>query len=364
MVPINEKPKVRKPLRSKPKKKDIGTDEKLPDKRPESRTTRLAQKIMDGKISLENTPERFMQLIFAEIAVKPSVELGLIHKTLAVSADGTCLKTGASSKGKTVCECRKQQIWRCDCHRKFSDPLANIGWDSHEKTWFYGYTAFFLSTYSTVHKKDLPLTVRLVDAKRHDSLTSMLALTEFKELYPDFTIETFIGDSAMDCGPMYTLLQHMDIPAVIDLNKRSLARKPQDDITFDKNGRPVCPGKLPMKYNGSWKRNMVTRSKYRCPAMTSKDVQCPLSEFCSSSKYGRTVYVSQKGDLRLYPSIPRDSQKWRELYKQRTATERVNKQVLLDHGLEDTKMRSKHRYFFYAVMSCIDIHLKAQSELA
>src|SRR5699024_3394213 len=138
------------------------------------RTTHLAQKIMDGKISLARTPERLMQLIFAEIAVNPSIQLGLLTHQLVVSGDGTCLETGASRYGKKVCDCKEKGNWHCSCKRLYSDPLASIGWDSHKKRYFYGYTLFFLSSYSTAYQKDLPISLRLFDAKRHDSLAVML----------------------------------------------------------------------------------------------------------------------------------------------------------------------------------------------
>lgn len=357
-VPINEKKQLKAPIGARPKKKDIGSDQKLPDKRSTARTTRLAEQIMDDKISLSRTPERLMQLIFSKVAVLPSIKAGLISENPVVSGDGTCLKTGASSYGVKTCDCRKHGIFRCKCLRNFSDPLANVGWDSHEKHWYYGYTAFFMTTYSKKYKKDLPLTVRLVDAKRHDSLTTMLALVDLRETTPEISVETFLGDSAMDCGAMYSLLDHFHIQAVIDLNHRAKDTSLGDIQMI--NHHPVCPAGLNMTYWGQWKRNMLTRIKYRCPAKTKKGVTCPLSAPCSPSDYGRTFYVHPTDDLRLFPAISRHSKKWRELYKQRSASERVIKQVLIDHGIEQMSVRSKRRNFFYIVMSCIDIHLKAQ----
>ena len=360
LVPIQEAKQVKKPLGQKPSKKELGDDQKLKDKRPASRTTKLAQKIIDKKISLDSTPERFLQKVMALIAVKPSIQLGLLTKQLSVSADGTCLKTGASSRGKWVCDCRKKGIWKCNCDRLYSDPLANIGWDSHEKKWFYGYTAFFLSSFSEKYKKDLPFLVRLVDAKRHDSLSSMLALVDFQEVYPELTMQHFLADSAMDAGPIYSLLNEKNISAIIDLNTRNLPKEKQGDITFDKKGCPICPAGRKMTFNGSWERNMSRRIKYRCSAKAKKSEPCHLETPCSTSNYGRTFYVKADDDLRLYPTIPRDSKEWKELYKQRTATERVNKQVLIDYGLENMKVRTKHRNFFFTIMASINIHLKAQ----
>jgi hypothetical protein len=355
LVKLNEKTVVHKPFGKKPKK--LKRNEKLPDKRP-ARTAHLAEKLMDGRIDLSRTPERLLQLIFAEIAVRPSIKLGLLNPNLVLSADGTALRTGASSYGRKICDCKRKGIMRCKCDRRYSDPYASIGWDSHLGQWYYGYTAFFLNSYSTSYKKDLPLSVRLVDAKRHDSLTSMLALQDFMEIYPDLKVETFLADSAMDAYPIYSLLNYWNINAVIDLGRTKPEKS--NDLTFDKNGAPICPAGFKMYPWGKQTRNMSVRYKYRCPAKVLKSCTCPLETPCSTSGYGRTVHIKASDDLRLYPNISRSSKLWRKLFKQRSASERVIKQVLVDHDLEDMSIRTKHRNFFFTVLACIDIHLKAQ----
>lgn len=360
LVPIFEHARIRTPFGRKTKPKNLGADGKIPDKKPKQRTTRITEKILEDKFSLAATPERTLQLIFKEVAIRPSLALNLIQPNPVVSGDGTCLRTGASSTGRKICECRKNGQYRCHCKRKFPDPLASIGWDSQTKSYYYGYTAFFMTTYSTKHKKDLPLSVRLVDAKRHDSLTALLALQEFRELYPEFQMSAFLADAAMDNYPTYSLLHEWEIPAIIDLNSHTNKRSSIGDITFDQKGTPICPAGLPMVYWGKWDQTFHTRIKFRCPSAAHKSCTCPLNECCNKKPYGRVFYTHSKEDLRLYPRIPRQSRTFKKLFKQRTATERINKQVLVDHGLETMKLRTKHRNFFYTVMACIDIHLKAQ----
>ena len=250
LVPISEKAAIRKPFTAKKKPKNIGGDGKIPDKKPRDRTTKLTENILNQKFSLSDTPERVLQLLFKEVAVRPSLALGLIAQALVVSGAGTCLRTGASSRGRKICACREKGIYHCKCLRKFPDPLANIGWDSHTKSYFYGYTAFFMTTYSTVYHKDLPLSVRLIDAKRHDSLAALMALQEFQELYPELDMSVFIADSAMDNQPTYYLLNEWRIPAIIDLNNRAEKRSAIGDISFNKKGTPICPARLPMTYLG------------------------------------------------------------------------------------------------------------------
>lgn len=93
-----------------------------------------------------------------------------------------------------------------------------------------------MTIYSTKHKKDLPLSVWLVDAKRHDSLIALLALQEFRELYPEFQMTAFLADAAMDNYPTYSLLHEREIPTIIDLNSHTNKQGSIGDITFDPKG--------------------------------------------------------------------------------------------------------------------------------
>ena len=134
MVPIKESKVVRPPFRKKSKKetkKLLGVDCKLKDKRPIARTTQLATKIMNNKISLIDIPDRFMQELLAKVVVDTSIQAGLIEKEMIVSGNGTCFYIGASSRGKRLCSCRENHIYACQCPRNYSDVHASLGWDSH-----------------------------------------------------------------------------------------------------------------------------------------------------------------------------------------------------------------------------------------
>jgi len=158
IVPLDEKPTTRQ-FKSKPKDK-LKKGEKLPPKNPGVVADLVARLIKDEKRftkRLSRRPERFLQKIFARVSVDRSIELGLVPDSVSVSGDGTCVKTGASHYGKKVCKCKENGIFNCTCDRKFSDPGATWGWDSHNRAWFYGYTGYFISTYNKSLKIDLPL---------------------------------------------------------------------------------------------------------------------------------------------------------------------------------------------------------------
>ncbi len=53
--------------------------------------------------------------------------------------------------------------------------------------------------------------------------------------------------------------------------------------------------------------------------------ECPNGQDCKpDSSLGPFVYIKSETDPRLYPPIPRDSSKFKELMKQRSASERIN----------------------------------------
>ena len=360
IVPSDEAPVIRT-FKAKPKKK-LKKGEKLPPKNPG-----IVDKIVDLVIDdekrfhrmLSRRPERFLQKIFARVSVDQSVELGLIPDSVAASGDGTCMKTGASHCGKKICGCVKKGIYKCSCARKFSDPNANWGWDSHNERFFYGHTGYFISTYNKDLKTDLPIYLRLVQASRHDSVSAVFALTEFRDLYPDLRIHTFISDSACDNYATYKLLDHWNINAVIALNPKNegnFTYPPPLHINDD--GIPVCPAGRDMVHNGFCPGR--SRTKWRCPRVVKGLQACDACALCSPSPYGRVFYTKPVWDLRLFTRIPRGSDEWKAFMRQRTAAERVNDRILLDYKVENAPTRGKKRISFFTTLAAINIHLDAQ----
>lgn len=354
VMPTGEASTLRCQLGRKPTKK-LKRNDKLPEKR-KNRTAQLAAIIRKGNATL-NRPERFLQRLFKLVSVDASIAAGLLSHELVVSGDGTCVYTGASSYGRKVCQCRKAGVFTCDCPRHYSDPLATWGWDSDKEQYFYGHTAYFLATYNKELKLDLPIYLRTVEARRHDSITALIALAEFRELYPDLTMTAFLSDSASDNYETYQLLSDWKISAIIALNKRLIGHFKYRELEVNSEGIPICEGGLPMTLN--WHDPHRMRTKWRCPAMTTKCVTCPLAQPCSPSTYGRTFYTKMADNPRFFPAIPRQSSQWKALMKQRTAVERLNKQVLVDCGIEASGVRTKGRITLWLTAAMMVVHLKA-----
>lgn len=359
LIKIDERPHI-KVKKRKPTKK-YGKNVKTPNRHPNI-VARLVDKILCGR-SFTNRPEKTLQTIFARVAVDSSIELGVVPQSVDVSGDGTCIKTGASPYGVKICDCKSRGIYNCDCNRKFSDPNATWGWDSSKEQYFYGYTGYFLSTYNSELKVDIPLSLRLVDAKRNDSVSAVVALNEFKELFPNLTMKTFIHDAACDNYPTYELLDKWNINAVIGLNSTNKGHFTYpESLSINENGIPVCPGGHNMVHWGFCGKDRC-RIKYRCPLACSKLSSCENKCNCSQSPYGRTIYIKPEWDLRLFTKIPRGSAAWKEKMRSRSSIERLNNRILNHYGVEHMHVRGKKRFSFFTMLAGVNVHLDAQLTL-
>ena len=348
---LDERPRI-KPKKRKPIKKH--GKNKMPHKR-EGIVQKLVNRILKGR-RFNNRPERLLQEIFAKVCVQVSIALELVPRAVIISGDGTCIESGASPFGRKTCGCVE---FVCNCPRRFSDPNATWGWDSHNERYFYGYHGYFISMYNSTLKLDLPLSIRLVDAKRHDSISAVVTLAELRDLYPGLTIETFISDSASDNYATYQLLNEWGINAVIALNKTNEGNRKFEQCLVNEKGTPVCPAGHEMVHNGFCGKDRC-RIKWRCPRVCGKCGYSDACGSCSPSPYGRVVYTKPDWDLRLFTRIPRGSPKFKETMKQRTAAERVNNRILNHYGLEKSKVRGKKRISFFATIAAFNVHLDAQ----
>lgn len=345
---------IRKPKSKGRKRPKSG--EKLAPKHP-GIVKKLVSQALEGRV-ISKRPERILQQILKECAVKPSSDLGLLGNpnNLTVAGDGAPLQTGASPYGKKLCDCHTQGIYRCSCKRSFTDLNANWGWDSYHERWFYGHTLYSIT--SADSHNDLPLFLRLVQGSRHDSATFVFSWAELLELYPEFRFTKALLDSAHDVYDIYRLLYANDTEPLIDLNKRASGKMTlPGPISVDDNGVPICLAGLPM-LNWGFNKNRC-RIKWRCPNYKDKS-KCPRHQECSPSKYGRVVYTKPDWDLRLFTPTPRGSKAWKFAYARRTNVERTFKRILVDYQIESARARSKKRWFWQAILAAVNQHLDAQ----
>lgn len=351
---------------SKKPEKEIGADGKLADPEPLKYSTKeLVDKICSGQ-ALTDNPEGRLQDIFFLAAVLPSLTAGLIpEKSLTISGDGTAVAVHANPYGRLQKSCSKplQCPYHKDCPRHYSDPDAGWGWDSHEKRWYFGRTLYMLCYRNNGLKTELPLLMKFTSARRHDSISFLYAIDEFGRHGMGLSPANICLDSAHDNTATYTLLEHWDINALIDINSRnSSCTGLPEDISLDKTGHPLCMAGHRMCSWG-YDRNKDAR-KYRCPLKCGRIGECPCTEKCSKSSYGRTIYIKTGASLRFHPRIPRDSAGYKNIYSERTACERVNNRVLNDYHLQGMKIRGDDHFSFWTMVICICIHLDARYKTA
>ena len=337
---------------SKPRGK-LGKN-KLPPRHPNI-VAKFVDKALSGQV-FKAIPERLLQAIFMKTAVIPSANAGFLGDTnnLPTSADGTPVISHASPYGHKTCNC----VGKCYCKRDYADPDAKWGWDSYHERWFYGHTAYILSVHNKDLTLDLPIYLKFVQASRHDSVSLIAALAHARFLYSDILhFDSLIADSAHDNYATYDLLSRWGIKPFIALDERSDTNPQVDDHILSKNGAPICADGYEMLNWGIDAKRY--RIKFRCPMVTGKVKNCPYSENCNKTHYGKIVYLRFASNLRLLNPVPRGSSQWEETYKLRTASERVNNRILTDYELERPKRYGKKKIAFFAFFNAINVHLDA-----
>ena len=341
----------------KPSKKP-GKGKKLPNKHS-GITDKLAAYALDHTEFPFHYEERLQQ-VFRLAALLPSLKDGLIPQDgVTLSGDGTCVHSHASPYGHKVCSCAEKGIPGCPCKRHFSDPDAHWGWDSDEEVFYFGHTLYMLCSHNAEARVDLPLHIRFLDARRHDSVSAIVSLREFRTINPDIPVRDVCLDSAHDNYATYGLCQKWKIRPFIDLNSnRGRPDSIPDSISIDEDGTPLCMAGFRM-VNWGYCKQKHSR-KWRCPLACGKVGSCPCKEKCSPSPYGRCVYTKPDWDIRLYTPVPRGTEEYKEIYNNRTSCERVNNRVLNDYHLHDMGIHTRKRYSFFTMIICVCIHLDAR----
>lgn len=342
---------------SKPSNKP-GKGKKLPNKHDG-----ITDSMVSYALSHEEFPfhyEERLQHVFRLAAPIPSLHDGLIPDDgLTLSGDGTCVHSHSNPYGHKVCKCLEKGISHCSCKRHFSDPDADWGWDSDENVFYFGHTLYMLCSHNSDIGVDLPLHIRFLNARRHDSVSAIVSLREFRSISPDIPLRDLCLDPAHDNYPTYELCNEWGIRPFIDLNlNRGRPDTIPDSISIDTDGTPLCMAGFRMVNWGCCKQKHSR--KWRCPLACGKTDSCTCKENCSPSPYGRCVYTKPDWDIRLYTPVPRGTDEYKEIYNNRTSCERVNNRVLNDYHLHGMGIHTRKRYSFFTMVICINIHLDAR----
>jgi hypothetical protein len=150
-------------------------------------------------------------------------------------------------------------------------------------------------------------------------------------------------DAAFDAWYVYAYFHRDDDPAAFAAVP--LVAKGGYRRTFDPSGLPLCKAGLPMPLKLTFmarKGCLVPHEKGRhaCPLLFPEPTGaiCPIDD-PHWAKGGCTTTLATSVGARIRYQLDRDSQAYKDLYKQRTATERINAQAVA-LGIERPKLRN------------------------
>jgi hypothetical protein len=185
----------------------------------------------------------------------------------------------------------------------------------------------------------------------------MEAATRRLGRYPRFG--TF--DAAFDAFYVYAAFHSTEHDgfAAVPLAERG----PQATRTFDAEGLPLCQAGLamPLKSTFQCRTALVKHEKgrYACPLQTlhPRAQTCPVNHK-NWAKGGCVTTMPTSVGARIRHQLDRDSQAYKHVYKQRTATERINSQAV-ELGIERPKIRNGQAIANQNTLIYIVINLRA-----
>jgi hypothetical protein len=140
-------------------------------------------------------------------------------------------------------------------------------------------------------------------------------------------------------------------------------RGPSSIRTFNDDGLPLCEAGFPMPLASTFwsKTSMVPHEKgrYHCPLLKhpSSNPKCPAKHKKWASGGCSTTLPTSIG-ARLRHQLDRKSPEYKHVYKQRTATERINSQAV-ELGIERPKIRNGNAIANQNTLIYIMINLRA-----
>ncbi len=141
-------------------------------------------------------------------------------------------------------------------------------------------------------------------------------------------------DAAFDAWYVYDYFHRPDDPlafAAVPYSEKGGYK--HDQRKFTQDGLPICKAGLPMPLQFTYTDRTVSiiaheRGKYVCPLKFPKPAgqTCPIHHE-KWDKKGCTVTMPTSPGARLRYLLDRESQTYKDIYKQRTAVERINSQA-------------------------------------
>lgn len=180
------------------------------------------------------------------------------------------------------------------------------------------------------------------------------------------TTETRLGfkppfgafDAAFDAWYVYDFFNEAGGFAAVPYVKRTPTKR-----HFDRDGLPLCPAGLAMPLHSSFMNNRgiipQRMGRYVCPLRFPQPVDkpCPISHK-KWSKGGCLLKMGVSPGARIRYQLDRDTETYKLVYNQRTATERINA-LAVELGIERPKLRNQQSIANLNTLIYILLNLRA-----
>jgi hypothetical protein len=309
----------------------------------QSQSDKLASKLLaESDLKRPDDFRKILEDILVKAGIIPSIEAGLIQGVAdaVITGDGSIMETAASFRGKASCACREQGIYKCDCPKEYTSPTAEWCYDHVHDTFKFGDRYYHLILTENGH--DFPLHINMPGGNQSDYTLSLESFDRFLKINEEhnlgFNVKIFCGDGHHDTNAHYRYFAEKGVVPVIPLNEGSKKVYPhlsgRNDIRLDTDGTPLCPAGAAMRRHGYNKKKQA--HIYTCPAKRPTrrngkyvyvfhEDECPNGSACDpESSIGPCIYLKSETDLRLFPPIPRTSNKYKEIMNLRSGSERIN----------------------------------------
>ena len=172
------------------------------------------------------------------------------------------------------------------------------------------------------------------------------------------------ADAAFDAFYIYDYFHQPEQEGFAAIPLRNINNERQ----FDEQGLPLCEANLPMPLKGSFinRTSMVQhrRGRYACPLLypeASAD-SCPIGHKKWADGGCKLVMPTAVG-ARVRYQLDRESEKYQQIYKQRTVVERIFAQAMA-LGIERPKLRNQQAITNQNTLTYILINLRALRRLS
>ena len=183
------------------------------------------------------------------------------------------------------------------------------------------------------------------------------ALRKTLAVYPWLEPGCLLADRGYDSLPNHRLLAGLDIIPVIHIRKPTAADGLYDGV-YTAEGKPACMGGEPMEYlrtDPETGAHLFRCQAGGCPLKTERTKAVP---HCDSE-----VWEAADANLRVLGPLPRFTEAWKRLYRQRMSIERIYRSLKHSRGLEGHCVRGLRKIRLHATLSALTYQATALARL-